>query len=78
MAAATLTAKATDKCCDWCGIGDHYTNEVFEVNGEKVAHCHRGCEHPAAEFSAEDIASLAEYSSPMHHASACHKHHGGN
>lgn len=75
MAAATLTAKATDKCCDFCGIGDHYTYQVFEMNGAQVFHCPRGCEHPADGITADDLKDLQDLTAPAHHASACHKHH---
>ena len=51
---ARLTTIATTKCCIWCGFGDHYTDEVFTKDGAKVAHCSKGCEHDATNFTSDD------------------------
>ena len=53
MNTQTLTATMTDKCCIWCGYGNHYTDEVFTLNGAQVAHCSKGCEHDATNFTSE-------------------------
>lgn len=43
-----------NKCCIWCDTTDHYTDEIFMLDGKPVAHCQRGCEHDAAGFTSDD------------------------